>query len=55
MLDVAILHKVFEIAVEEEMLVKNPVVFEGRPGDSPTRGAHPFSAQDLTRMQKHAN
>jgi integrase len=50
-----LLHKVFEIAVEEEMLVKNPVVFEGRPGDSPTRGARPFSAQDLTRMQKHAN
>ena len=54
-LDVAILHKVFEVAVEEEMLAKNPVVFEGRPGDSPTRGAQPFSAQDLSRMQKHAN
>lgn len=54
-LDVAILHKVFEVAVEEEMLAKNPVVFEGRPGDSPTRGAQPFSAEDLTRMQKKAN
>jgi integrase len=54
-LDVAILHKVFEVALEEEMVSKNPVAFEGRPGDGPTRGAQPFSAQDVTRMQKHAN
>jgi integrase len=54
-LDVAILHRVFEVALEEEIITKNPVAFEGRPGDSPTRGAQPFSAQDLTRMQKHAN
>lgn len=33
-LDVAILHKVFQVAVEHEMTAKNPVMFEGRPGDS---------------------
>lgn len=54
-LDVAILHKVFEVALEEEIVAKNPVAFEGRPGDSPTRGAQPFTAQDLSRMQKHAD
>lgn len=54
-LDVAILHKVFEVAVDEEVIAKNPVAFEGRPGDSPTRGAHPFSAQQLSRMQKDAD
>ena len=53
-LDVAILHKSFEIAVEEEIVAKNPVKFEGRPGHEPTRGAHPFSADELTRMQAHA-
>ncbi len=53
-LDVAILHKMFEVAVDEEMIPKNPVVFEGRPGDNPMRGAHPFSAEQLTAMQRHA-
>jgi len=53
-LDVAILHRVFAFAVQREMIAKNPVLFEGRPGDSPTRGARPFSAQQLSRMQEHA-
>jgi integrase len=53
-LDIAILHKVFEVALEDEMVSKNPVAFEGRPGDSPTRGAQPFSAQELSKMQEHA-
>jgi integrase len=53
-LDIAILHKVFEVALEDEMVTKNPVAFEGRPGDSPTRGAQPFSAEELSKMQEHA-
>ncbi|HKD84244.1 MAG TPA: tyrosine-type recombinase/integrase [Terriglobales bacterium] len=53
-LDVAILHKVFQVAVEEEMIPKNPVAFEGRPGDSPSRGAQPFSAKQLSRLQENA-
>jgi integrase len=53
-LDVAVLHKVFQVAVEHEMAAKNPVIFEGRPGDSPTRGAQPFSAHQLSGMQKLA-
>lgn len=53
-LDVAILHKAFEVGVDEEIVAKNPVKFEGRPGHEPTRGAHPFSADELTRMQAHA-
>lgn len=31
-LDAAILHRVFALAVENEMIVKNPVKMEGRPG-----------------------
>jgi integrase len=54
-LDVAILHRVFAFAEEREMIARNPVLFEGRPGDSPTRGAQPFSAHQLSAMQKHAN
>lgn len=53
-LDVAILHKLFKVALEEELVAKNPVMFEGRPGDSPTRGAQPFSAQQISRLQSHA-
>lgn len=53
-LDVAILHKAFQVAVEEEVVTKNPVKFEGRPGDEPTRGAQPFSSDDLKRLQAHA-
>jgi len=48
-LDVAVLHKLFQVAVEEELIARNPVKFEGRPGDSPTRGAQPFSAQELSQ------
>jgi integrase len=53
-LDVAILHKAFQVAVDEELLSKNPVKFEGRPGHEPTRGAHPFSADELVRMRSRA-
>jgi integrase len=54
-LDVAILHKVFQVAMQHKLAGSNPVIFEGRPGDSPTRGAQPFSAQQLTAMREHAD
>jgi len=53
-LDVAILHKAFQVAIDDELIIKNPVRFEGRPGHEPIRGAQPFSADELTRMQTHA-
>ena len=37
----AILHKMFEVAIDEEMIAKNPVMFEGRPGDNPMAGCSP--------------
>jgi len=43
-LDVAILRRVFGVAVECELIAKNPVRPEGRPGDSAERGAQPFTA-----------
>ena len=54
-LDVAILHQVFGIAVECEMLAKNPVRLEGRPGDSAEHGAQPFSGDQLTKLRQAAN
>jgi integrase len=52
-LDAAILHRVFAIAVEIEMIAKNPVRMEGRPGENPVNGAEPFTANDLLRLREH--
>jgi site-specific recombinase XerD len=52
-LDAAILHRVFSFAVENEMVVKNPVRMEGRPGENPTNGAEPFTAGELAKLRKH--
>ena len=54
-LDVAILHRVFGIALECEMIAKNPVRLEGRPGDSVERGAQPFTGEQLTKLRRAAN
>jgi len=53
-LDVAILHRVFSFAVENDMTPKNPVRMEGRPGENPKNGAEPFTAAQLFRMREHA-
>ncbi len=52
-LDVAILHILFSFAQKREMVAKNPVQLEGRPGDNPERGAEPFSADELLRLRQH--
>ena len=52
-LDVAILHRVFAIAIDREMIVKNPVRMEGRPGENPKTGAQPFSGNDLSKLREH--
>lgn len=53
-LDVAILHRVFAVAGECELVAKNPVMFEGRPGDSPENGAQPFRGEQLTKLRQAA-
>jgi len=53
-LDVAILHRIFAHAVECEMLKRNPVRLEGRPGEDPERGAQPFTAEQLARLRRAA-
>jgi integrase len=53
-LDVAILHRVFAVAVESEMVQKNPVRMEGRPGENPQIGAQPFGASELSKLREYA-
>lgn len=53
-LDAAILHRAFSFAVENEMIPKNPVRMEGRPGENPTNGAEPFTAADLSKLREKA-
>ncbi len=54
-LDVAILHRIFAFGVKRELLQKNPIQLEGRPGDNPEGGAEPFTAEELSRLRKHAD
>jgi integrase len=54
-LDAAILHRVFSVGVEYEILEKHPVRMEGRPGDNPERGAQPFSAAQLEKLKQAAD
>lgn len=53
-LDVAILHRVFVYAMDCELVVRNPVRMEGRPGDQPERGAQPFTADQLAKLRQAA-
>jgi integrase len=53
-LDVAILHRVFAFAIETEMLEKNPVRLDGRPGDNPEGGAQPFTGDELRKLRESA-
>jgi integrase len=53
-LDVAILHGLFAVAVENEMASKNPVRMEGRPGDNPEAGAQPFDGEALGKLRRVA-
>jgi integrase len=55
-LDVAILHRIFAYAVNDcELLTRNPVKLEGRPGDNQEHGAQPFNAEQLGRMRHAAS
>jgi integrase len=53
-LDAAILHRIFGYAIECDLILKNPVRMEGRPGDQPEHGAQPFKASELTKLHQAA-
>jgi integrase len=50
-LDVAILHRIFAYAVDCELVARNPVRLEGRPGDESEHGAQPFKAEELGKLR----
>ena len=55
LLDTAILHRVFAYAMADcELIERNPVKLDGRPGDDPTRGARPFKAAELGKLRDAA-
>jgi integrase len=53
-LDAAILHRVFAFAIESELIEKNPVRMEGRPGENPQHGAEPFTGDELSKLRDTA-
>ncbi len=53
-LDAAILHRIFGYALECELLLRNPVRLDGRPGDDSEHGAQPFKAADLAKLREAA-
>ncbi len=50
-LDVAILHRIFTHAIDCELVERNPVRLEGRPGGESERGAQPFKAEELGKLR----
>jgi integrase len=54
-LDVAILHRVFNVGIDCELVAKNPVRLEGRPGDAAERGAQPFTGEQLSKLRHAAD
>jgi integrase len=50
-LDVAILHRIFAYAIDCELVERNPVRLEGRPGDVSEHGAQPFKAAELKKLR----
>jgi integrase len=53
-LDTAILHRIFAYAIDCELIERNPVKLDGRPGDSPEHGAQPFKAVELGKLRDAA-
>jgi integrase len=53
-LEFAHLHHMFEFAIEQELIKKNPVVLKGKPGETLHGGAQPFTADELVKLQCHA-
>jgi integrase len=50
-LDVAILHRIFAYAIDCELVARNPVRLEGRPGGESEHGAQPFKTEELGKLR----
>lgn len=54
-LEVAILHMMFAEAVERGWISKNPVVPGRTPGSEPSRGADPFTPEEMQALSENAD
>jgi integrase/recombinase XerC/integrase/recombinase XerD len=55
-LDIAVLHRMFQFAVDKEMMVHKPIDLskESKPGKNPKNGARPFTAEELKKLRNAA-
>jgi hypothetical protein len=56
-LDIAVLHRMFQFAVDKEMMVHKPIDLskESKPGKNPKNGARPFTAEELKKLRGAAD
>ena len=56
-LDIAILHRMFALAVKKGLMVQKPIDLqnESKPGKNPKNGARPFTADELGKLRKAAD
>ena len=55
-LDIAVLHRMFNLAVSKQMILKKPIDLskESKPGKNPKNGARPFTGDELKKLRDHA-
>ena len=55
-LDIAVLHRIFKFGVSVGLMSQKPIdlAHESKPGENPKNGARPFTADELTKLRKHA-
>ncbi len=56
-LDIAILHRMFALAVKKGLMLQKPIDLqnESKPGKNPKNGARPFTAEELGKLRKVAD
>lgn len=54
-LDIAVLHRLLNFAVQQELLVKKPISMktETKPGENPKNPARAFSDEEMKRLRDH--
>jgi integrase/recombinase XerC/integrase/recombinase XerD len=55
-LDIAVLHRMFNLAVSKQMMLKKPIDLskESKPGKNPKNGARPFTGEELKKLREAA-
>jgi integrase len=55
-LDIAVLHRMFNLAVSKQMMERKPIDLskESKPGKNPKNGARPFTGEELKKLREAA-